>query len=267
MEPESPSSAKSEETSSGSKFSERAENTKLVRVLRTISVGEERGKYIDERTVRFKYYNAFNYSLLSRNSGEVNLTLGITSPNRGEGKTLIACNLAVSLAMGSQKKTCLIDLNVHNPQLHRIFGVPQTPGLLDALRDTTIHVSPTAVEHLTVLTSGIPSAGPDPRPQDTALPIRHVQLSPTPFLGLEQLTAFRDILYSLEQAYDFIIVDMPAISNQGVPVLFANQLNGLLVVVDTLRTKKEDLDSMFRSINKNQVLGFVYNRYKDDFVS
>jgi Mrp family chromosome partitioning ATPase len=267
MEPESPSSPKSEENPASEKFTERSESTKLVRVLRTVVVGEERGKYIDERTVRFKYYNAFNYSLLSRNSGEVNLTLGITSPNRGEGKTLIACNLAVSLAMGSQKKTCLVDLNVHSPQLHRIFGVPQTPGLLDALRDTTIHLSPTAIDHLTILTSGVPSAGQDPRPQDTPLPVKHTDATPTPFLGLEQLTAFRDILYSLEQLYDFIIVDMPAISHHGVPVLFANQLNGLLVVVDTLRTKKEDLDSMFRSINKNQVLGFVYNRYKDDFVS
>lgn len=267
MEPESNSSTKSDENNFNGKFSEREENTKLVRVLRTISVGEERGKYVDERIIRFKYYNAFNYSLLSRNSGEVNLTLGITSPNKGEGKTLIACNLAVSLAMGSQKKTILIDLNVQNPQLHRIFGVPQTPGLLDALRDTTIHVSPTSIEHLTVLTSGIPSGGQDPRPPEQKLPVKREPASQTPFLGLEQLTAFRDILYSLEQAYDFIIVDMPAISNQGVPVLFANQLNGLLVVVDTVRTKKEDIDSMFRSINKNQVLGFVYNRYKDDFAS
>ena len=215
MEPESQPSTDNEEKTTGEKFTGREENTKLVRVLRTISVGEDRGKYVDERTVRFKYYNAFNYSLLSRNSGEVNLTLGITSPNRGEGKTLISCNLAVSLAMGSQKKTILIDLNVQSPQLHRIFGVPQTPGLLDALRDTTIHVSQTAIEHLTVLTAGIPSAAQDPRPHGNALPAKPMQMAQSPFLGLEQLTAFRDILYSLEQAYDFIIVDMPAISKSG----------------------------------------------------
>ncbi|HUN65102.1 MAG TPA: CpsD/CapB family tyrosine-protein kinase [Bacteroidota bacterium] len=267
MEPESTAQPKSDEQNSGQRGPQTEENTKLVRVLRTIVVSEDRGKYVDERTVRFKYYNAFNYSLLSRNSGEVNLTLGITSPNRGEGKTLIACNLAVSLAMGSQKKTILIDLNVQNPQLHRIFGIPQTPGLLDALRDTTIHVSKSAIEHLSVLTSGIPSAAPDPRPHEKSLPVPVDRTAQSPFLGLEQLTAFRDILYSLEQAYDFIIVDMPAISNQGVPVLFANQLNGLLVVVDTMRTKKENIDAMFRSINKNQVLGFVYNRYRDDFSS
>ncbi len=256
-------SATGEDSTLNENFKGGNEGTKLVRVLRSIIVNPERGKTIDQGVVQFKYYNSFNYSLLSRDHETVNLTMGITSANPGEGKTLVACNLAVSLAMGSQKKTILVDLNIHNPQLHRVFGVPQVPGLMDAFRDGTIHISESVVDHLSILTAGIPALAAERQPATLPDHPRHGAPLPTPMLGLEQLTAFRDIIYSLEQEFDFIIVDMPAIRGTSVPVLFANQLNGLLVVVDSTRTKREEIDAMFRSINKNQVLGFVYNRYQD----
>jgi Mrp family chromosome partitioning ATPase len=256
-------SATGEDSTLNEKFNRASETNKLVRVLRSIIVSPERGRSIDDRVVQFKYYNAFNYSLLSRDHETLNLTMGITSANPGEGKTLVACNLAVSLAMGSQKKTILVDLNVQNPQLHRVFGVPQVPGLMDAFRDGTIHISESAIDHLSILTAGIPALTADQHATTLPDQVRHGERQPTPMLGLEQLTAFRDIVYTLEQEFDFIIVDMPAIRGTNVPVLFANQLNGLLVVVDSSRTRREEIDAMFRSINKNQVLGFVYNRYQD----
>src|ERR1041385_5501075 len=78
---------------------------KLVRLIKSIAVNPARGKTVDDAVVKFKYYNSFNYSLLNREHENVNLTVGITSPKPGEGKTLVACNLAVSLALGSQKET------------------------------------------------------------------------------------------------------------------------------------------------------------------
>ncbi|MBI1806204.1 MAG: CpsD/CapB family tyrosine-protein kinase [Ignavibacteria bacterium] len=240
------------------------ENTKLVRLIKSIEVNPEKGKFIDNKVVKFKYYNAFNYSLLSRGHEEVNMTLGITSPKHGEGKTLVACNLAVSLAMGSQKKTVLVDLNIANPRLHKIFGVPQSPGLTEAFLNGSIHISRTAIEHLSVLPSGrcIPHQEKvlqaDP---SSNLGSAHTVVTPT--LGLEQLPAFRDVIYSLEQEFEFVIVDMPAIHSEGVPILFANQLNGLLVVVDSGKTKREEIDAMFHYINERQVLGFVFNRFNE----
>ena len=263
MESDPRTERKPDESAPEEKATQGGETTKLVRVLRSITINPTRGTYVDGRVVKFQYYNAFNYSLLSSAHEDLNLVLGITSPSKGEGKTLVACNLAVSLAMGSQSKTVLVDLNVQNPQIHRIFGVSPTPGLLEGLREGNLFISQTAIDYLSVLTAGLPDAFPvgldedSQTQQGTRTGVRGA------FLGLEQLTAFRDILYTLQQEYQFIVVDMPAISTQGVPVLFANQLNGLLVVVDTTRTRREDIDAMFRSINKNQVLGFVYNHYKE----
>lgn len=245
-------------------FSQEHKESKLVRLIKTITINPERATYVDESVIKFKYYNSFNYSLLSRVNEEVRLTVGVTSPKTGEGKTMVASNLAVSLAMGSQKNTVLVDLNIKNPRLHEIFGTAFSPGLAEAFYNGTIHVSQTAIKNLSVLSLGdlmgkIPGAN-----QGAGNVLPPLSNDGKPTLGLDRLTAFRDILYSLEQEFDFVIVDMPAIATESIPVLFANQLNGLIIVLNSGKTKREDLDSMFQQINERQVIGFVFNRVTED---
>jgi len=240
-----------------SSFAEEPRDNKLVRLIKSVVVSPERGKYVDDSIVKFKYYNSFNYSLLSKEHENVRLTLGITSPKRGEGKTLVASNLAVSFALGSRKNTILVDLNVANPRLHQIFGVPKSPGLAEAFLNGQICVSRTAIDNLAVL----PLGNFPVRREEPVLMINGVPESPVPFLGLEQLAAFRDVIYSLEQEFELIIVDMPSINTESVPVLFANQLNGVIVVIDSGRTRREEVDAMFHNLNERQVLGFVFNRF------
>lgn len=239
-------------------------NDKIIRLIKSVIVNQEQSNFIDNSVIKFKYYNSFNYSLLSRERQSVNFTVGITSPQKGEGKTLIASNLAVSFALGLQKQTILVDLNIASPRLHKIFGAPLYPGLTESLNDNNISVSKTAVENLSVLTAGkkvivheklFPKASVDvTQPQ----PIH-------PSLGLEQLASFRDVLYSLEQKYEIIIVDMPAINSTTIPLLFTNQLQGLIVVVQSDKTKKEDIDKLLQRVNERNVLGFVINRFSEPF--
>lgn len=233
---------------------------RLVRLIKSVVEKPQRGTRLDERVVQFRYFNAFNYSILAGERKGVNLTVGITSANRREGKTLVACNLAVSLAMGFQKKTVLVDLNFSKPVIHDVFGLPNEDGLAEAFTNGSIHVAGTVVEHLSVLSAGViplyhDSGAAEKRAGDPAN--RSIA---RPLLGLDQLTAFRDVIYSLEQEFDFVIVDMPAVVTDEIPVLFTSHLNGLLVVVDNGRTRREDLDAMFQKINQQQVLGFVFNR-------
>jgi len=238
-------------------------DAKLVRLIKTVSVHPRKGEQVDERIVNVQYYNAFNFSLLSPEQQHSRLTIGITSPNPAEGKTLVASNLAVSLALGLQRKTVLVDFNFASPRLHKIFDVADRPGLTEAFSNGQIHVSQTAVEHLSVLSTG--------SPQEFQARILQPQDSDNGFagfpakftLGLDKLAAFRDVIYSLEQEFDFVIVDMPSIKAQGVPVLFANQLNGIIVVIDSTTTKRKDVDSMLRQLDVRQVMGFVLNRFHE----
>ncbi len=222
--------------------------TELVRVPKPVLYNAGEGTAVDQRVVNFRFYNSFNYSILqSPAPQEVRLTVGITSANPGEGKTLVATNLAVSLTLGYRKRTVLVDLNINNPRVHEIFGTPDSPGLVDSLRTGPVHVNRTQIENLSVLPVGRVRA--DGRRNGAA----------RSFIGLENMSAFGDVIESLEREFEFVIVDMPPINAGDFPILFSNQLDGLIVVVDLDRTRRDDLDKLFQKVNERQVLGFVCN--------
>ncbi len=218
--------------------------SKLVRLVKSVIVNSDGVGEIDHNIISLRYYNCFNYSLLPKHELDVSVSLGITSPNPAEGKTLVASNLAVALALSYQRKTVLVDLNIHKPRLHEIFGTPLKPGLVEAFNDVAIHVSETRIDHLYLLPAGGDLAHP---------------------LGLEQFPFFRDVIYSLTREFSFVVVDMPSVGIPGFPLLFANQLSGLLVVLNAGRTRREEVDRMFRLLNEAQVYGFVFNRCRDEF--
>jgi capsular exopolysaccharide synthesis family protein len=60
----------------------------------------------------------------------------VTSATGGEGKTSLSSHLAASLAR-SGRKTLLLDCDLRNPALHRVFGTSRSPGLCEVLRGET----------------------------------------------------------------------------------------------------------------------------------
>ncbi|HEY6193291.1 MAG TPA: CpsD/CapB family tyrosine-protein kinase [Bacteroidota bacterium] len=237
----------------------------LDRPLRSIIMREGVAGGIDGSMIGFEYYNCFNYSLLTGADNSLNLTLGITSASRGEGKTVVACNLAVSLALACGKETVLVDLNLEHPRLHDAFGIPSAPGLSEALHHGPIHLSRTSIEHLSVLTAGGLN-GHDRSPEASRRRARGggARASGGHLIGLENISEFREIILALEERHNFVIVDMPSIDSNGFPILYSNELNGLLVVVDSRRTRRPDIEKLFRLVHKRQVLGFVFNRFEHD---
>ncbi len=251
-----------DETKSNGNAASSNYDNRLVRLIKSIVVNPDHGTFIDERIIKPRYYNAFNFSFFSREHEDVNLTVGIISARQGEGKTLVASNLAVSLAVSSQKKTILVDLNFIQPRIHEIFGTAQSPGLAEALNNGEIYVSGTSLDQLSVLTTGnfhFRQEGQLPSASFSNL-ATHTVVKPS--LGLHQLAEFRDVIYSLKQQFEFVIVDLPSMDSESVPTLFANQLGGLIVVVNSGKTKLEDIDPIFQQFNERQILGFVFNRFK-----
>src|SRR5215203_1940452 len=66
-------------------------------------------------------------------SGRVLRTIAVTSPNKGDGKSLTAANLALTMAQEFQQRVLLVDCDLRRPSVHRLFGVVETPGLGDVL--------------------------------------------------------------------------------------------------------------------------------------
>lgn len=230
----------------------------LVKPPKDIVMNPVRGKLLDQNTVSFQYYNSFNYSLLQKNKKGVRLAIGITSANPGEGKSLVASNLAVSLTLGYKKRTVLVDLNINRPVLHEIFGTSAGPGLLESLNNGDIHLWETSIDHLHLLSCGGKFRSNNPHRNG-----RRAGNSKGRYLDLDQMTSFSDVITSLQQEYEFVVVDMPSMANDDFPILFANRLDGMLMVVDSTITKRKDIEKVFRKLNEQQVLGFILNKISD----
>ncbi len=80
----------------------------------------------------------------------------VTSAVSGEGKTSLSSHLAISLARSGQR-TLLIDGDLRQPMLHRLYDQPQEPGLSELVRDevaAAVSIKPTAIDNLWIIPAG-----------------------------------------------------------------------------------------------------------------
>jgi capsular exopolysaccharide synthesis family protein len=136
----------------------------------------------------------------------------VTSAFAGEGKTSLASQLAASLAR-AWKKTLLIDGDLRSPALHRLFEVPQEPGLSEVLRgelSASEAVRSTPLSRLWVLSAG--------------------QWDSHAVQALAQDNV-RTILEELKQHYDFIILDSSPVLPVADALLLGQNVDGVLLTV------------------------------------
>jgi Mrp family chromosome partitioning ATPase len=83
----------------------------------------------------------------------------LSSPHEGEGKTFCAANLAIALGAERDIEVVLVDADVMDPSITRIFGIEERPGFMDALADPSLRpedlVIETDIEGLFILPAGI----------------------------------------------------------------------------------------------------------------
>ena len=216
------------------------ENGDIVKSSTTlpVHVSPQKLTTIDGKVIAMKYYNSFNFSKLASTFKD-KMTIGITSTNRNDGKTLVAANMAVSLATGYKQKTLLVDMNFKNPKLHTIFGTNQYPGMAEALAYKKVRVVPTSVNNLYLMTAGDSKLNP----------------------GIEQTLLLRQILSALRDEFDFVIIDMGSIYPiEDFPVHFINEIDGLIGVIDSKKTKKVDFKRIFKHLDESQFIAYVFNK-------
>ena len=169
-------------------------------------------------------------------------SLLVTSPGPGDGKTVVACNIAAGLALNG-RKILLVDANFRRPELHRVFGVSNDTGFGSVLSGTT-HIEQaakkTSVPNLDVLTTG-------PRPAN-----------PTELLESQLLTDFID--HALEE-YDHVIFDAGPILLVSETVALAPRVDGVVTVVRAKSNTRGLLQRMRDALRqlKAEHLGVVLN--------
>jgi protein-tyrosine kinase len=171
-------------------------------------------------------------------------TLAVTSPLAGEGKTLISCNLAVSLARLSDRGVLLVDLDLRRPSVHSTFGFAPTNGISDhLLRGVPLadcFIDP-GIDRLLVLPGGAPL------PNSSEL-LSSAQMS--------KLTA------ELEDSYaDRIVVyDLPPVLLADDALVFFEHADAYLLVVEQGRTRREEVARCLELLEKVNVIGTVLNK-------
>lgn len=119
--------------------------------------------------------------------------LAVTSAAEDEGKTSVAAQLAVNIALVSGKPTLLIDGDMRSPDIHNIFDIPREPGLAEILAGKC----------------GVEDAIVGRKKHYTdVLPAGKLRTNPHRLLGNGTL---RSLLEEVRSKYDYIIIDTPPI--------------------------------------------------------
>jgi len=146
-------------------------------------------------------------------------SLAVTSTGPGEGKTLVATNLAIGLAHAGYR-VLLMDADMRRPRVHAAFNRARQPGLSNILvSDATYSES---VQQTTVKGLSIIAAGTLPP-------------SPADLLGANR---FSDLLADLSARYDWVIVDTPPVMAVTDPSVVAHLAGGVLFVVGAEMTNR-----------------------------
>ena len=169
-------------------------------------------------------------------------TLAISSPRYGEGKTTIAINLALSLAMDVNHTVLLVDLDLRKPSLHTRLGLTPKTGINDYLlrgvpiQSCLIHPG---LERIVVL--------PASRKLDRS---SEILAAPKMVALVEELkTRYPDRM---------VIYDMPPLLTQDDAIAFLPNVDGVLLVVKEGETRREDLRRSVQMLG-DSLLGTVVN--------
>ena len=172
--------------------------------------------------------------------------IGIISANRGDGKSSIASNLAISLGQ-IRKKVVLIDCDLRLPTIAKKFEIQSAPGLSNYLSGgepdiPVVHVKDRGID---IIPSGnIP-------PDSTTLISSHAMV---------------ELIKKLKESYDYIIFDFPPINIVSDAAILSEQIDGYLLVV---RHKCSEYQMIIETIRRMQfadakIIGFVYNGKNED---
>jgi capsular exopolysaccharide synthesis family protein len=173
-------------------------------------------------------------------------TLLVTSSESGEGKTVIAANLAVSLARLNQR-VLLIDADLRRPRLHEIFGGDEGPGLTDVLLGKASNAAfrKTNVSRLWLMPAGRPCS------------------NPADLLGSQ---SFANLIDSLKKQVDWVVLDSPPVLAVADPCVISRVASGVLFVLGSGQTSREVASAAVARLDAvgATVVGAMLNRAELD---
>jgi protein-tyrosine kinase len=189
-------------------------------------------------------YKLLRTHILHRTKREHRNTLMMTGPLPNEGKSLTAINLGIAISQKVGQTVLLVDGDLRNPSIHRYLDLPSGPGLTEyltsgyPLADSLVH--PEGLTNLVVLPAG----------NDTT---ESIELLNSPRMV--------ELVKELKHFYldRYVIFDLPPLVYAD-PLAFAPLVDGIILVVESGKTPREEIAHALDLLKEFPVLGFVLNK-------
>ena len=203
--------------------------------------------YNDPKSVISEQYRAIRTNIEYSNVDQNTKTILVTSSDKNEGKTTTVSNLAVSFA-NLNKKVLLIDCDLRNASIHKMFRLNNIYGLTDILaKDRAVDkcIQETELENLYVLTAG-------------AIPP-----NPAEILSSEKM---KNLIEDLKNMYDYIFIDTPPIGLVTDAGVLSSFTDGVVLVVKSESVEKKYLEETKKKLDAvdARILGAILNSYKSE---
>ncbi len=176
-------------------------------------------------------------------------SLVVCSPGPGEGKTVTAVNLAISIARETSRTVLLVDADMRRSALNRYMGLEDTPGLYEHLTRglplNELLINP-GIPRLTILTAGMPGH------------------CPADILGGP---AMQEFVADIRDRYRerMVIFDSPPLNLFSDGLYLARYADAALMVVRSGHTKEEELTKAMEETGETFMLGTVLNRVPEKY--
>ena len=203
--------------------------------------------YNDPKSVISEQYRTIRTNIEYSNVDQDKKTILVTSSDKNEGKTTTVSNLAVSFA-NLNKKVLLIDCDLRNASIHKMFKINNIYGLTDILaKDRAVDkcIQETELENLYVLTAG---ATPP---------------NPAEILSSEKM---KNLIEDLKNIYDYIFIDTPPIGLVTDAGVLSSFIDGVVLVVKSESVEKKYLEETKKKLDAvdARILGAILNAYKSE---
>lgn len=169
----------------------------------------------------------------------------VTSVSKGDGKSTVAANLAMTFSYDNNK-VLLIDCDLRKPNIHKIFEISNEYGLTDFLANMKS------------------DKGLIKKYSDSADIITAGKSVPNPCEILSS-DKFKNLLDQLRNEYDYIIIDSPPLDTVSDAQNLSINVDRTIIVVRSESTEKNDLMELKRGFDKigAKIIGVIVNRVKD----
>jgi protein-tyrosine kinase len=215
------------------------------RVVHVSAAVLERNRLIsDPRSPMASAYRTLRTQVLQRLREHDWRSIAVLSPAPGEGKTLSAINLSMSLARDVHHTVLLADLDLCRPSVHRYFELQPAIGLNDhlageaALEDVLINPG---VQRLVI--------APTTRAVDNSSELLASERAHTLVAELAQRYAARIVVY-----------DLPPVLATDDALAFLPNVDAVLLVMRDGKTLERDVQRTLELIRSRPLLGTVLNR-------